>query len=154
MSDLNVGVIGLGITGQPIATRLVNAGFRVAVYDVRDEPVAELKDAGAIACTSSADVARRSDIIVSLVSDRAQTDDVVFGAQGILHAIKPGSIFATGSTLGPVPVTRIAQALAEKDCATLDIPFTGGYLAAREGTLSLMVGGAQETLDRALPVLR
>ncbi len=154
MPDLNVGVIGLGITGQPIATRLVNAGFRVAVYEVRDEPVVALREAGAIPCTSPAEVARQSDMIVSLVSDRAQTDDVVFGATGILHGIRPGSIFATGSTLGPTPVKRIAQALAEKDCATLDIPFTGGYIAAREGTLSLMVGGAQETLDRALPVLR
>ena len=150
----SVGVIGLGIIGKPIAERLVKAGFRVAVYDVRDEPVAELKSAGATACASSAEVASRSDYIISLVMDRAQTDDVVFGAQGILQTIKPGTLFATGSTLGPAPVQRIAAALAAKGCTTLDMPITGGYLAAYEGKLVLMIGGAPDALARALPVFR
>ena len=150
----SVGVIGLGIIGKPIAERLVRAGFRVAVYDVRDEPVAELKSAGATACASSAEVASRSDYIISLVMDRAQTDDVVFGAQGILQTIKPGTLFATGSTLGPAPVQRIAAALAAKGCTTLDMPITGGYLAAYEGKLVLMIGGAPDALARALPVFR
>jgi len=150
----SVGVIGLGIIGKPIAERLVKAGFRVAVYDVRDEPVAELKGAGATACASSAEVASRSDFIISLVLDRAQTEDVVFGANGIVQTIKPGTLFATGSTLGPAPVQRIATALVAKGCATLDMPITGGYLAAYEGKLVLMIGGAQDTLERALPVFR
>jgi len=150
----SVGVIGLGIIGKPIAERLVKAGFGVAVYDVRDEPVAELKGAGATACASSADVASRSDIVISLVLDRAQTDDVVFGANGIIRAIKPGTIFATGSTLGPAPVQRIATALAAKGCTTLDMPITGGYLAAYEGKLVLMIGGAPDALERARPVFR
>ena len=147
----NVGVIGLGVIGKPIALRLIKAGFRVAVFDVRPEPVAELKEAGATACTSSADVAGRSEIIISLVHDAAQTDDVVFGANGIIEALKPGTIFATGSTLGPGPVQRVAAALAERGCATLDMPITGGYLAAYEGKLVLMVGGDETTLARALP---
>jgi 2-hydroxy-3-oxopropionate reductase len=151
---LNVGVIGLGVIGKPIAERLVQAGFRVAVYDIRDEPMAALKDAGAIACTSAADVAQRSETIISLVLDQAQTDDVVSGANGIIAALVPGSIFATGSTLGPAFVRKTAAVLAAKGCATIDMPITGGYLAAYEGKLSLMVGCAQETLDRALPVFR
>jgi len=148
----NVGVIGLGIIGKPIAMRLIKAGFRVHVYDVRDEPVAELAGAGAIACTSSADVAAVSDVIISLVLDRAQTDDVVFGARGVQKSIRPGTIFATGSTLGPAPVRALAAALAKQSCATIDMPITGGYLAAYEGKLSLMVGGAEDTLARAMPV--
>ena len=147
----NVGVIGLGVIGRPIALRLVEAGFKVAVYDVRSEPVAELKAAGATACTSSADVAGRSDIIISLVHDAAQTDDVVFGANGILGALRPGAIFATGSTLGPEPVQKIAAALSVQGCATLDMPITGGYIAAYEGKLVLMVGGDETILARALP---
>lgn len=150
----SVGVIGLGIIGKPIAERLVKAGFRVAVYDVREEPVAELKSAGATACTSSAEVASRSDFIISLVLDRAQTEDVVFGANGIIQTIKPGTLFATGSTLGPAPVQKIATALATKGCTTLDMPITGGYLAAYEGKLVLMIGGAPDALERALPVFR
>ena len=148
----NVGVIGVGIIGKPIALRLLKAGFKVAVYDVRPEPVAELKEAGATACNSSADVAGRSEIIISLVHDAAQTDDVVFGANGIIGVLKPGTIFATGSTLGPEPVQRIARALTEKSCATLDMPITGGYLAAYEGKLVLMIGGDETVLARALPV--
>lgn len=149
---MNVGVIGLGVIGKPIALRLVKAGFKVAVFDVRPDPVLELKAAGAIACTSSADVAGRSDIVISLVHDTAQTNDVVFGVNGIIDVLKPGAIFATGSTLGPEPVQRIAAALAERRCATLDMPITGGYIAAYEGKLVLMVGGDEATLARALPV--
>ena len=150
----SVGVIGLGVLGKPIAGRLIKAGFSVAVFDVRDEPLAALKSAGATACASPAEVAMRADIIISLVADCAQTDDIVSGAGGILETLRPGAIFVTGSTLGPAPVHRIAASLAAKGCATLDAPISGGYLAAYEGTLSLMIGGAQATLDQALPVLR
>ncbi|MCW5603110.1 MAG: NAD(P)-dependent oxidoreductase [Burkholderiales bacterium] len=148
----NVGVIGVGVIGKPIAERLVSAGFRVYVYDVRDEPLAALAAFGATACASSEDVARRSEIIISLVFDCPQTEDVVFGPTGIINAVRPGTIFATGSTLGPRPVRRIAEALAAKGCATIDMPITGGFLAASEGKLVLMTGGDSETLERARPV--
>jgi 3-hydroxyisobutyrate dehydrogenase-like beta-hydroxyacid dehydrogenase len=150
----DIGVIGLGIIGKPIAERLLNAGFRVAVYDVRSEPVSTLKGAGAMACLSSAEVAAHSDLIISLVSDTAQTDEVVSGKHGILNTLKPGSIFATGSTLGPAPVRHVAASLAAKDCATIDMPITGGFLAAAEGNLALMLGGEQSTIDRATPAFR
>jgi 2-hydroxy-3-oxopropionate reductase len=150
----DIGVIGLGIIGKPIAERLLNAGLHVAVYDVRDEPVSALKGAGAMACTSSAEVAAHSDLIISLVSDTPQTDEVVSGKSGILNTLKRGSLFATGSTLGPAPVRRIAASLAAKDCATIDMPITGGFLAAAEGKLALMLGGEQNVIDRAVPVFR
>ncbi len=150
----NVGVIGLGIIGKPIAERLLKAGFHVAVYDVRSEPVSELKHAGATACASSAEVAAHSDLIISLVSDTPQTDDVVSGASSILNALRPDSIFATGSTLGPAPVKRVAAQLAAKGCATIDMPITGGYIAAADGKLALMLGGEQSVIDRALPAFR
>ena len=149
-----VGVIGLGIIGKPIAERLLKAGFQVAVHDVRREPVAELTAAGARACASSAEVAAHSDLIISLVSDTPQTDDVVSGAHGILQALRPNSIFATGSTLGPAPVHRIAATLAAKGCATIDMPITGGFIAAADGKLALMLGGEQSVIDRALPAFQ
>ena len=147
----NIGVIGLGVIGKPIALRLIQGGYQVAVYDVRPEPVAELAKAGATACKSSADVAGRSELIISLVHDAAQTDDVISGPQGIIHALKPGTLFATGSTLGPEPVQRVAKLLAERGCATFDMPITGGYIAAYEGKLALMIGGDEMALARALP---
>ena len=124
------------------------------MYDVRGEPVTQLANAGATACTSSAEVARASDLIISLVLDTSQSDAVVSGANGILNALRPGSIFATGSTLGPEPVRRIAAQLAAKDCATIDMPITGGYLAAAEGKLALMLGGEQRVIERALPAFK
>jgi 2-hydroxy-3-oxopropionate reductase len=88
------------------------------------------------------------------VSDAKQTRDVVFGGGGVLDAMAPGSIFITGSTLGPAPVREVAQALQAKGIETLDASISGGYLAAAEGKLSAMAGGSQETLDRAMPALR
>jgi 2-hydroxy-3-oxopropionate reductase len=147
------GVIGLGVLGRPIAERLVAAGFPTAVYDVREEPMAALQAAGATRCSSPAEVAARSEYIISLVSDRAQTEDVVFGAAGILTTLAPGSIVIIGSTLGPACVQKAAAAIAGKESETLDAPISGGYIAAQEGTLSMMIGGAPSTLDRARPVL-
>ena len=149
-----VGVIGLGALGRPIAELLLKAGHRVAVYDVRAEPLAALQKAGASAWVCPAEVAQQSDIVISLVLDGAQTDDIVFGDNGVHGSLKRGSIFAIGSTLSPAPVKTIAAALAAKGVKTLDMPISGGIVAAREGALSLMVGGAPAVLERALPVLR
>ena len=151
---LQVGVIGLGVLGKPVAERLIAAGFAVAVFDVREEPVAALKLAGAFACASPAEVAVRSDYIVSLVSDEAQTNEIVFGADGMLTTLRPGTTLIVGSTLGPGPVKQVAAGLASRGGVVLDAPISGGYIAAHEGTLSLMIGGEQAVLDRALPVLR
>ena len=149
-----VGVIGLGVLGRPVAERLISKGFELAVFDVRDEPMAALKRSGARACASPAAVAQSSEIILSLVSDAAQTDEVVFGADGILTALQECTILVIGSTLGPAPVQKVAHALAAGDGETLDAPISGGYLAAQDGTLSMMIGGKQTVLDRALPVLQ
>lgn len=149
-----VGVIGLGVLGKPVAERLLGQGFEVAVFDVRAEPIAALKSIGARACVSPAQVAQHSEFIVSLVSDEAQTDAIVFGDDGILGALQPSTVVIVGSTLGPAPVTRVAEAIAAHGGDTLDAPISGGYLAAYEGTLSMMIGGTQAVLDRALPVLR
>jgi 2-hydroxy-3-oxopropionate reductase len=152
--SIATGVIGLGALGRPIAGLLLNAGHTVAVYDVRSEPVAELKQLGATACVSPAEVAQMSDFVVSLVSDQAQTEDIVFGADGMQNHFRRGAVLAIGSTLGPAPVKHIALELAKKNVEVLDMPISGGILAAREGTLSLMVGGKPETLEHAMPVLR
>jgi 3-hydroxyisobutyrate dehydrogenase-like beta-hydroxyacid dehydrogenase len=156
MPKLNkrIGVIGLGALGRPIAELLLKAGYHTTVCDVRSEPMDELAALGATACASPAAVAHNSELIISLVSDAAQTDAIVSGAGGILETLMPGAIFATGSTLGPAPVQRVAHQIAARGGDTLDMPISGGILAARDGTLSLMVGGAPAVLERAMPVFR
>ncbi len=150
----HVGVIGLGVLGKPVAQRLASQGFEVAVYDVRREPVAELAAAGATACESPADVAQRSDFVITLVSDRAQTDEVILGAEGVITAMREDAVVIIGSTLGPVPVQSLSGAIAEHGGDTLDAPISGGYLAASDGTLSMMIGGRQAVLERSMPVLQ
>jgi len=140
--------------GEPIAGRLLKAGYPVAVYDVRNEPMSALRSLGAKPCASAAEVAQRSEIIIGLVADEAQTNEIVFGAGGILSTLKPGTVLAIGSTIGAAAVCRIGDALAVHHAETLDTPISGGFLAARDGTLSLMAGGRPGVLERALPVLR
>lgn len=149
-----VGVIGLGALGLPITRRLIDSGCTTAVYDLRLDPVRELAALGANPCSSPADVARVSDLIISLVSNAEQTDAIVSGPGGILETLRPDAVFATGSTLGPGPVLRVAQQIAAKGGHTLDIPISGGILAAREGMLSLMVGGDAELLASVMPILK
>lgn len=151
---ISVGVIGLGALGEPIAGLLLKAGFATSVRDVRREPVERLEKLGARPCASATEVARRSDLIVSLVLDEAQTMDVVFGNRGLLAELRPGAILAIGSTLGPAPVRKIAAALAVKRADVLDIPISGGIVAAREASLSVMAGGEDAVIARAMPVLR
>ena len=149
-----VGVVGVGALGEPIAGRFLKAGYAVAVCDVRREPLERLAGLGAKACASAAELARHCDVVVSLVADEAQTNEVVLGAAGLLGELRPGTILAIGSTLGPQPVRRIAEAVAAKRAHVLDIPISGGLVAAREGTLSVMAGGEPAVLERAMPLLR
>ncbi len=147
------GVIGLGVLGKPVAERLLKAGYRVAVFDVRAEPVTALAGVGALACKNPAEVAIHSALIVSLVADQAQTEAIVSGPGGLLETLQPGTIVAIGSTLTPAFVRDTARAISAKGCETLDIPSSGGALAVYEGTLSIMAGGLRATLDRARPAL-
>lgn len=151
---LSVGVIGLGALGEPIAGLLLKAGFATSVCDVRRDPVERLAKLGGRPCASVAEVARHSEVIVSLVLDEAQTVDVVCGKSGLLGEIRPGAILAIGSTLGTQTVRRIAEALAPKQAHVLDIPISGGIVAAREGALSVMAGAEDAVLERAMPVLK
>jgi 2-hydroxy-3-oxopropionate reductase len=151
---VSVGVIGTGALGEPIAGRFLKAGFAVSGYDVRAEPLERLAKLGGRRCASPAEVARASDVVVTLVADEAQTMEVVFGAQGVLPGMRPGAILAIGSTLGPGPVRKIAQALEARRAHVLDIPISGGLVAAREGTLSVMAGGEDAVIERAMPVLQ
>lgn len=146
-----VGVIGVGVLGKPVAARLLAQGFEVAVYDVRADRTAAL--VGAVACDSPAEVASRSEFIITLVADEAQTQDVIFEANGILTTLKDEAVVIIGSTLGPAAVQALSGAIAARGGETLDAPISGGYLAASEGTLSMMIGGRQAVLDRAMPVL-
>ncbi len=151
---IHVGVIGLGVIGYPIAKRLVEAGFSTFVFDVRREPVDQLQALGALACNSSAEVATHSDVVISLVADEPQTLEVISGKLGLLSQLKSGTILMIGSTLGPESVVRLANSVAQKACVTIDMPITGGFVAAEKGELTLMLGGNNTVIETVMPVMQ
>ncbi|RLA46061.1 MAG: NAD(P)-dependent oxidoreductase [Gammaproteobacteria bacterium] len=147
-----VGFIGLGNMGKPMAINLVNAGFELTVFDIRSEPLDELKKLGASVAQSVAEVAISSDIIELVVVNDAQLEEVVLGEKGILSAARPDSIIVIHATVHPGTCQKIAQQATVKNVGVLDAAVSGGEEGSKAGTLTLMVGGDPDLLERCRPV--
>ncbi len=150
-----IGFIGLGIMGarhgcQHPQGRLPPDGVESHAR-ARTEPLAA---AGAAVADTPAALAMASDIIITCVSDTPDVEAVILGEDGVLHGVQPGSLVIDMSTISPAVTQQIAAALAERDVAMLDAPVSGGSEGAARGTLSIMVGGSAESLERAMPVLQ
>lgn len=154
MAVERVGFVGLGIMGAPMSANLLKAGFSVTVWNrtpARAEPLAEL---GAFVASSPAEVASRSQVTISCVSDTPDVLAVALGEQGIIHGTEPGSTFIDCSTISPDATRDIAAAMAAVGVDMLDAPVSGGDVGAKAGTLAIMVGGDGAAFDRCLPVLQ
>jgi 3-hydroxyisobutyrate dehydrogenase len=149
-----IGFIGLGIMGQGMAANLLKAGFELTVWNRTVTRMQDLVAQGAHAGASPADVAARSDIIITCVSDTPDVQAVILGEQGVIHAARPGALVIDCSTISPQATREIADALREKGVFMLDAPISGGSEGAAKGTLSIMVGGAGDQFERALPVFQ
>ncbi|PJF21519.1 MAG: 2-hydroxy-3-oxopropionate reductase [Phototrophicales bacterium] len=147
-----IGFIGLGIMGSGMASNLLKAGFDVCVWNRTAARMSPLIDAGAQAGTSPADVATKSDIVITCVSDTPDVEQVILGEHGIIHGAKPGTLVIDCSTISPQASIDIAQKLHEKGVFMLDAPISGGSEGAANGTLSIMVGGDATQFQRAMPV--
>lgn len=148
----NIGFVGLGIMGKPMARRLVSAGFPVTVYNRSPAAVDELREHGATAATSLREVAESSDTVITMLPDTPDVEQVVTGDRGLLESLRHGSLLVDMSTIAPAGSRRIASACAERGVAVLDAPVSGGETGAIEGTLSIMVGGSETDVERAAPV--
>jgi 2-hydroxy-3-oxopropionate reductase len=148
-----IGFIGLGIMGKPMATNLVAAGFAVTVHSRSAPPVDELVTAGATRGLSAADVAARSDVVITMLPDTPDVEQVVFGPDGIADGAAVGTLVIEMSTIDPGATRRIAARLVERDVHMLDAPVSGGERGAVEGRLSIMVGGDAADVERARPLL-
>jgi len=148
-----VGVVGLGAMGQGIVRNLLRKGYRVAGYDIQPSAAAWLEEQGAYSVRDAEDLAIRTETVVSFVVDDRQTDAFLFGAFGLAQTLRPGSLLIACSTMAPRYVRELAQRLAQKRLELLDAPVTGGMVGARNGTLTVMVGGPAERLERARPIL-
>ena len=150
-----LGFVGLGIMGKPMARNLLQAGFPVTVHSRGRGPVEELVAEGASQGSSPADVARVTDVVITMLPDTPDVEEVLLGeGDGVLAAAAPGSLVIDMSTIDPGRARSFASALDQKGIAMLDAPVSGGERGAIEGTLSVMVGGPTDAFERALPVLR
>jgi 2-hydroxy-3-oxopropionate reductase len=148
-----VGFIGLGIMGKPMARNLMDAGYELTVHNRSREPVDELAEDGATAASSPKEVAENSDVIVTMLPDSPQVEEVVAGEDGALEGVREGALLVDMSTISPVVTEKLAEAIQKKGTSMLDAPMSGGDVGAIEGTLSIMVGGAEEDFERAKPLL-
>jgi 3-hydroxyisobutyrate dehydrogenase-like beta-hydroxyacid dehydrogenase len=148
-----IGVIGLGAMGAPIARNLLKRGHTVSVFARRPEAMAPLVDAGAHSAASPADVAERSDIIITVVFDSQAVEDVTLGSRGIVEAARPGAVVVDHTTIHPNAARRIAAALGKEGIEMLDAPVSGGAASAEAGELTVMAGGAAAALQRSRPII-
>ncbi|ALG85766.1 NAD(P)-dependent oxidoreductase [Gordonia phthalatica] len=146
---LRLGYVGLGNIGGPMAARLA-AASPTTVFDVSDDAVARLVDAGATAADTLADLAQRSDLVSICVREDAQVRDVV--ADLIPH-LAPGSLIAVHSTIAPATASEQAALCAEHDVLLLDAPISGGAPGAQQGRLAIMIGGDRGAYERAKAAL-
>jgi 2-hydroxy-3-oxopropionate reductase len=149
---MNIGFIGLGIMGAPMAGHLQAAGFNLFLWARRPETTAPFVEKGAVNCDSIGSLASQVDIIVLNVSDTCDVESLCLDDNGILHTAKPGTVVIDHSTICPDATKRIAATLLEKDIHLVDAPVSGGDIGAQQGILSIMVGASQAAFEKALPL--
>jgi len=156
-SKAKVGLIGLGLMGQPIGMNLLHAGHALTVWNRTTSRANELVASGAKLATSPREVAAASDVLLTIVSDPPALESVFWGGDGkdsgALAGLKPGSTYIDSSTVSPSLARKIAAACAERSVRFLDAPVTGGDWGAKKGELVFMVGGDAATLKSVEPIL-
>ena len=150
---MNIGFIGLGIMGKPMSKNLLKAGHAVVCFDLNKPNVDEVADAGAKGAACVADVAAECSFIITMLPNSPQVREVALGRGGIADSAKPGTLLVDMSSIAPLAAREIHDGLKAKGIRMLDAPVSGGEPKAIEGTLSVMIGGAQQDFDEAKPVL-
>ena len=148
-----VGFVGLGAMGMPMAKSLLRAGLTVTAYDVRAAAVSEFVAAGGLGATGLNKVAADADVLVLAVVNAAQVESVLFGPGNAAAAMQPGGVVVVCSTVGPDFARATGTRLAEAGLQMLDAPMSGGTLRAADGTLSIMAAGPDAAFAKARPVL-
>jgi len=148
---MEVGFIGLGLMGRPMALNLIKAGHTVHVWSRRRTSIEPLLEAGAGDCASAAEVARRAPLTISMVADAPDVEQVTLGPDGVADGASAGHIHVDMSTIAPAAAQKIASALAGRGVTMLDAPVSGGEVGAIAGTLTIMVGGDVAAFEKARP---
>ncbi|MCK6585461.1 MAG: NAD(P)-binding domain-containing protein [Anaerolineales bacterium] len=151
---LRVGYIGLGLMGKSIARNIMKAGYPIFIHNRSRAAVDELAAEGAVPATSPKEVAEQVDIVFTNLPDSPDVEKVALGENGIIAGAHHGLIFVDNSTIKPATARMIAGKLKEKGILSLDAPVSGGDIGAKNATLTVMVGGDAEALEKVMPVFQ
>lgn len=147
----NIGFVGLGIMGKPMALNLIKGGHKLYLNS-RSGVAAELTTAGGTACDSPKSVAQQADIVIVMVPDTQDVEKVLFGEHGIAQGLSRGKLVIDMSSISPIATKDYAKRVNELGCDYLDAPVSGGEVGAKNAALTIMVGGPQAAFDRAKPI--
>ncbi len=147
----NIGFIGLGIMGKPMALNLQNGGHKLFINDMKAPP-AELTSGGAVGCANAAEVAQKADIIVIMVPDTPHVEAVLFGENGVAKGIAKGKIVVDMSSICPIATKEFAKKINALGAEYLDAPVSGGEVGAKAATLTIMVGGSDAAFNTVKPI--
>src|SRR6185369_8934367 len=153
MANPRVGFIGLGIMGRPQCQNLIKAGYPLTVWNRSQRGIDMVSGYGALAGRAPADVAAKSDVIITMVTDSPDVREVVLGPNGISEGARPGSTVIDMTTISPAVTREIAAELEQRGIRMLDAPVSGGEVGAIAGTLSIMVGGDEAVFNECRPIL-
>jgi 2-hydroxy-3-oxopropionate reductase len=146
-----VGFIGLGTMGTPMALHLLKGGHSLSLHSLGGIP-RELIEAGGVACTSSKEVAARSDVVIVMVPDTPDVADVLFGKDGVADGLRKGTIVIDMSSIAPIETRKFAERIRAAGGEYLDAPVSGGEVGAKAASLTIMVGGEQATFEKVKPL--
>ncbi|NHI02466.1 2-hydroxy-3-oxopropionate reductase [Candidatus Nitrosotalea sp. TS] len=149
---MNVGIIGTGLLGKAVATRLLNTGHKVTVYNRTEKKTESLKNIGAQVAKSPKQVAERSDIVITIVKDAEAVKSISFGKDGIIHGKHEKLIVSDMSTISPISSRKIAEKYLQYGIPMIDSPVMGGPPLAEKGQLVVMIGGKKEIYERCKSV--
>lgn len=149
---MKIGFIGLGVMGRPMAAHVQSAGHELLVVRRAAGVPEELLSAGAIICDCATEVARQADIVILMLPDTTDVEAVLFGSDGVAQGLSAGKLVVDMSSISPLATKEFASRIAELGCAYLDAPVSGGEVGAKAASLTIMVGGAAEAFDQALPL--
>ncbi len=149
--EQHIGWIGTGVMGKSMCAHILNAGYKISVYNRTKEKAKELIDMGAIWCSSPREVAEKSDIVFTIVGFPHDVEEVYLGDNGILKSIKNSSIIIDMTTSEPSLAQKIYKEAKKLGVSSLDAPVSGGDIGAKNGTLAIMIGGDKKAYEKVLP---
>lgn len=149
---MKLGFIGLGVMGRPMALHLMKHGHSMGVYARRAQSAAPLVAAGATRYDTPAALAAQCEVVFTMVTNSQDVEQVVLGAEGLIHGFKPGGVLVDMETISPSVARSVAAELEKKGVGMLDAPVSGGPMGAEQATLAIMAGGKPEVFERIKPL--